>query len=173
MAKKQRTMRRQVAKKRQRAGPRNPTRARGVTPTMATTARSQARFLRSFAQTGNVSQSCRAARIGRRTVYDWLTDAEGPFKRLYEEALQDAVDALEAEARRRAVEGTVKPVYQGGEEVGAIREYSDTLLVLLLKGRRPDVFSDRMQHTGKDGQPIAHEHHVMTWMGEGNGPADH
>ena len=49
---------------------------------------------------------------------------------------------MELEARRRAVKGTDKPVFQRGEQVGTIREYSDTLLMFLLKANKPEKFRD-------------------------------
>jgi hypothetical protein len=49
---------------------------------------------------------------------------------------------VEDEAHRRAVEGyNPRPVYHKGEKVGEIREYSDSLLALLLKSRRPEVYA--------------------------------
>lgn len=91
--------------------------------------------------------------VGRRTVYQWLK-ADDKFRQLYDDAHDDAVDDLEAEARRRAVDGVLTPVYQGGVQVGVIREYSDALLSLLLRGKRPEVFRERVEHTGRDGRPI-------------------
>ncbi len=76
------------------------------------------------------------------------------FKQLHEEAKDEAFDALEGEAHRRAVVGVLKPVYQGGQRVGAIREYSDTLLIILLKAGRPEKFRDRFEHVGRGGGPI-------------------
>jgi hypothetical protein len=37
----------------------------------------------------------------------------------------------------RAVEGVERPVFQRGQQVGTIREYSDRLLMFMLKARRP------------------------------------
>ena len=56
---------------------------------------------------------------------------------------------MEAEARRRGVEGTLKPVFYKGEECGQVREYSDTLLIFLLKAHDPK-YRDRQQveHSG-------------------------
>lgn len=51
---------------------------------------------------------------------------------------------MEDEAFRRAVNGTEKPVYQGKELVGHVREYSDTLMIFMLKARRPEKFKDRV-----------------------------
>jgi hypothetical protein len=54
----------------------------------------------------------------------------------------EGVDRLEDEAHRRAVEGyNPRPVYHKGKKVGEIREYSDSLLALLLKSRRPEVYA--------------------------------
>jgi hypothetical protein len=50
---------------------------------------------------------------------------------------------LEDEAVRRAYEGVEKPVCQMGKEVGVIREYSDTMLIFLLKGLRPAKYRER------------------------------
>jgi hypothetical protein len=41
---------------------------------------------------------------------------------------------LEAEARRRAVQGWDEPVFHQGRKVGTIRKYSDRMLEILLKG---------------------------------------
>lgn len=137
-------------------------RARSTTVRVPNPARQQARtakaklaFIRLFAVTGNVLRSCQAAKMGRRTVYDWLAEDDA-FKALYDIAHDEALDALEEEARRRAVVGVLEPVYQGGAKVGSIRKYSDTLLITLLKGKRPETFRERFEHTGKDGAPIEH-----------------
>ena len=66
------------------------------------------------------------------------------------EAREEACDALEAEARRRAVEGVRKPVYYRGEIVGTVKEYSDTLLIFLMKGAMPEKYREnvKIEHTG-------------------------
>ena len=53
------------------------------------------------------------------------------------------MDELEAEARRRAVQGVRQPVFHQGKVVGHIRKYSDLLLIFLLKHRRPEIFADK------------------------------
>jgi hypothetical protein len=47
---------------------------------------------------------------------------------------------MEDEARRRAVEGFLRPVYQGGKHVGDEQVYSDRLMEFLLRARRPTVY---------------------------------
>ena len=79
------------------------------------------------------------AGIDRGTHYDWLKADKAAF-----EAVQDqAAQALEDEAVRRAYEGAERPVYQGGKKVGVVQEYSDTLLIFLLKGLRPAKYRER------------------------------
>lgn len=44
---------------------------------------------------------------------------------------------LEAEARRRGVEGVEEPILFQSKVVTTVRKYSDVLLIFLLKGLRP------------------------------------
>jgi hypothetical protein len=94
--------------------------------------------------TGNVSGAARAVGIGRGTAYRWKKDL-AEFAVIWDEAIDEAVDNLEAEAWRRATEGVAKPVYQQGQLVGHIQQYSDTLLIFLLKGHKPERYKDRAQ----------------------------
>lgn len=108
------------------------------------------RFLQHLALSSNVSESSRVAGIDRTTAYDWRSTDE-VFKAAWEDALEQATDILEAEARRRAVEGEEEYVVSGGRvvmhpETGqplTQRKRSDALTVLLLKAHRPDRFKDR------------------------------
>ena len=63
------------------------------------------------------------------------------FAAAWDEAEEKAADVLEAEARRRAVLGVPKPLGKvvrddDGQPI-AIRRYSDTLLLALLRAHRP------------------------------------
>lgn len=111
-------------------------------------------FLDELRKTGNVSDACRAAGVGRRTVYD-RRDRDAQFRSDWEASMEVAADALEAEAWRRAVRGIEEPVSYKGVECGRIRRYSDVLLIFLMKATRPDRYADRRQLTGKDGGAIA------------------
>lgn len=117
------------------------------------TQREKAKFLRHFAENGNISAACRELNIGRRTVYNWLGDDE-EFRQLYEDAIETSTDVLEEEAWRRAVHGVSRPVFQGGKKVGSEQQYSDMLMALLLKGRRPAVYRERLEHSGPGGEPL-------------------
>lgn len=117
-----------------------------------------ATFLETFAATGNVKESAAAAGVGRRTVYDRRSN-DATFAAAWDDAEQESHDRLEREAFRRAAEGVEKPVFQGGKLVGTVCEYSDTLLIFLLKARRPEKYRDnhRVELTGRDGGPVVTE----------------
>ena len=112
-------------------------------------------FLQALRDQGIVRLACEAAHMPRRTVYDHRERDEA-FRTAWDEALEEACDLLEAEARRRSVEGIDKPVYHQGVRVDTIRQYSDTLLIFLMKGARPHKYRDYYVHevTGKDGGPV-------------------
>lgn len=101
---------------------------------------------------GNIARACRAASVARSTVYDHKKKDE-EFSRKWNEAVEQGVDELEQEARRRAFKGTLKPVFYKGAKVGTVREYSDTLMIFLLKGNRPEKYKERheIEHGGEVG----------------------
>ena len=91
----------------------------------------------------------------RQTVYDWRA-ADSDFAAAWDDALDQAADTMEREAFRRAVEGVEETVYgrvdrYSDGEIGKVRKYSDTLLIFLLKGARPEKYRERQQveHTGR------------------------
>lgn len=129
---------------------------RNLTPEQK--AEAQAKFLQTFEQTANITVSAKAAHVSRTTVYHWL-EHNGPFALSYHQAEAVANDVLEAEAYRRAVQGVEKKrtIYYKGDPVGeeTVREYSDVLLIFLMKARMPDKYRETkvLQHTGADGRP--------------------
>ena len=83
----------------------------------------QRAFLAALEQTGSVTESAPAAKIGRITAYD-TRRADPAFAALWDQALDIAADTLEDEARKRAFAG------------------SDVLLMFLLKGIRPQKWRE-------------------------------
>lgn len=122
-------------------------------------------FLAALAATGNVSDAARQSGVGRRTAYD-RRDAEPDFKAAWADALDAACDALELEARRRALQGVTRPVFGSGGagvgtvQVGEVQEYSDTLMIFLLKAHRPERFNPPrdVKHSGDPANPVRHHH---------------
>jgi hypothetical protein len=112
-------------------------------------------FLAAYCEVGNVSEAAKIAGVNRLAHYDWLQRDER-YAELFEQAHEIACDHLESEARRRAIEGVEEPVFYHGEVCGTIRRYSDTLLIFLLKGARPEKFRDNatIRHTGPAGGAI-------------------
>jgi hypothetical protein len=106
------------------ATPRNPT------PEKRRPAVWEAGFLRALARRGVVSDACRAARVDRTTAYDARRN-HPDFAAAWAAALEEAMDALELEAVRRATR-RARP--------------SDTLLIFLLKGGRPQKYRERIDH---------------------------
>lgn len=115
-------------------------------------------FLEKLREGLSVTAACSAADIGRSTVYEWRQRDE-EFEVAWHDAIEAGTDAFEDEARRRAVDGTLRPVFQSGAEVGQVREYSDRLLELMLKARRPQVYRERVDvsHSGQIARPSAEE----------------
>lgn len=107
--------------------------------------RAREKFLHTLSRGLSVTAACEAAKLARSTVYAWR-DTEPEFAAAWEAALESGTDLLEDEARRRAYAGTDRPVFYEGQQCGAIREYSDTLMALLLKARRPLVYRERIDH---------------------------
>ena len=113
------------------------------------------KFLDALAQTCNITRACEISGIGRASIYEWRNENQD-FAKGWKSALDMGADMLEDEAVRRAKDGVEKPIYQGGKLVGHVQEYSDTLLIFLLKGARPEKYRDRVQQelSGPGGQTI-------------------
>lgn len=110
-------------------------------------------FLEAFATTGIIGAAAEAAGIHRSTHYDWL-DTDPDYATEFHHAELAAAEALETEARRRAVDGVDEPVFYEGQVVGTKRRYSDTLLIFMMKGAMPHKYRERFEHSGPDGGPI-------------------
>jgi hypothetical protein len=105
------------------------------------TPRREGLFLDVLRSTGNISAAARAAGVNRKaaTTHKKLSS---PFSDLWDNALEESLDALEGELRRRALEGTSKPVYYAGKECGSTVNFNDNLGMFLLKSRRSQVYGE-------------------------------
>lgn len=129
-------------------------------------------FLAAYGITGNISTATEASGVVRQTHYDWL-ESDPDYQIAFAEAQKQSVEMLEAEARRRAVEGVRKLKFHQGSMVmvptgkmvkvqekndhGEIfeseqpemvpyveHEYSDVLLIVLLKAHAPQKYRDNL-----------------------------
>lgn len=145
----------------------------------------QSAFLEAFARMGCVSYACEAAGIGRTCYYRWREESEA-FRAAAEIAKEQAIDALEREARRRALDGVRRLKFDRGQVVMipcepgdpdgqkvadadpdrgtpeqwakpyVEHEYSDRLLEFILKAARPEKYRERVE-TKVSGK-VEHEH---------------
>ena len=117
--------------------------------TLRTPQRARDAFMAALDRGMTVSGACKAASMGRSTAYG-LRATDEAFAKAWNEAIDTGTDVLEDEAFRRACEGVVEPIISGGRQVldgegkpMTLRRYSDSLMVTLLKARRPERFRER------------------------------
>jgi hypothetical protein len=83
----------------------------------------RAAFLNALRNSCNVLYACRAAGIGRTTVYDHRAK-DAAFAQAWDTAKVEAVELLELEARDRAM------------------KKSDLLMIFLLKAHKPEMYRE-------------------------------
>ncbi len=101
----------------------------------------KAKFLASLAATSNVSASARACRMSESAVYR-LRQRSPEFRAEWQAALREGYARLELMMLERAMHGTQKPVFHGGQQVGVVTEYSDRQAMTLLTLHRTAVMGD-------------------------------
>jgi len=137
-------------------------------------------YLNALRELPVIKHACEAAGVDRSTAWR-AREADPEFADAEREAMEEGIDKAEAEAFRRGVVGFEEPVVDKGrlayryeryvDPEGAehyrpmlgdngqpipltIRKHSDTMLVLVLKGRRKKVYADRTELTGAEGAPV-------------------
>lgn len=118
------------------------------------TPHTRARFLETLRATANVTKSAAAINVSRNAVYV-LRAADEAFAAEWDDAVEEATDTLETEARRRALDGWDEPVFWQGEICGVVRKYSDRLLETMLRANRAKYRASSVEVTGANGGPIA------------------
>lgn len=117
-------------------------------------------FLTAFADGLTVTAACQAAGVGRTTVYDERQRNES-FASGWDDIEERTTENMEREAYRRAVDGWAerKIFDDKGREIGEVQKYSDTLLIFMLKARRPGTYRENYRHelVGAGGGPVAVE----------------
>lgn len=102
-------------------------------------------FLLAYCQLGSRSRAARAVSLSPTMTWVWRHE-DDQFAAAYMRAQEIASELMEDEMFRRASEGVLEPVWQGGRLVGSIRRYSDTLLIFGLKGAMPDKYRENVKH---------------------------
>lgn len=123
------------------------TRGRGAALTRKQVARAKHAFLENYAQWANITLACETSGVSRSSFYRWQ-EHDPEFAAGFNQASEAATERLEREAWRRATQGTPyrRTSYWHGEPVGTDEkiEYSDQLMMLLLRARRPDLYRDKL-----------------------------
>lgn len=111
-------------------------------------------FFKALSLYPNVSRASKTAGYNRERVYVWRKQDQKFYDR-WDEAWNLAIEAMEEELMRRALEGVEEPVFQGGEEVGTKQKFSDTLGIFMMKGARPKKYREHQvhEHTAPGGGP--------------------
>ena len=99
-------------------------------------------FLAELALDGNVTRAAKAVGVDRSNAYQRRL-RNPTFAQRWDDAVESFADAVEAEAYRRAVTGTTKGIWWQGARVGEEQQWSDALLLALLKAKRPREYGDR------------------------------
>lgn len=108
------------------------------------TPRRRETVLQALTQGYSYQTAANRAGISRRMIFLWR-EKDKAFDAACIEAHQSGIDLMEDEALRRAVVGVNEPVYQGGMLVGHVTKYSDKLLEMNLKARRPEKYRENYE----------------------------
>ena len=117
----------------------------------------QGAFLAAFAIHGTITTAAKQIGHDRDIHYRWLRE-DPTYEERFLAANEQFADTLVAEAVRRARDGYERYVVSAGRLVTdkegvplTERQYSDTLLALLLKAHRRELYGDRtaVEHSGE------------------------
>lgn len=107
-------------------------------------------FLEVMAKTGVATIAANVAGISRVAAYQHRNDDE-KFAADWDDALEQAVDLVEAGAFKSATYGDVEDVYHQGIKCGERVKYSDRMREMILRGRRAPIYGAKAQIEIKGG----------------------
>ncbi len=99
-------------------------------------------FLDVLAQTGRVAEASRACGYTDTATLQKFRRNDEDFAEAWDYALEAAAHVLEDEAIRRATEGVLEPVFYKGQVAGYKTNYSDPLLMFILRGLKPGTYRE-------------------------------
>lgn len=118
-------------------------------------------FLAAVAEIGTIKKAAEASGCDRHYHAKWLRE-DPEYRDRFIDAMDQAADRMEEEAIRRAVDGVRVYKFHNGKPIIDPRtgqQYfedvrSDTLLMFLLNGARPEKYKYRQELTGPNGGPL-------------------
>ncbi len=125
----------------------------------------QRRFLKCFEACASITQAARWAKTVRQMHYDWM-EADPEYAAAFRLAEPRANRTLEDEAVRRAHQGIKKAIRYKGKIIAYDREYSDTLLLALIRAGNPEKYRERFdnRHSGPNGEKLLDLDSVRAFM---------
>jgi hypothetical protein len=105
-----------------------------------------ARFLMNLSTCANPTDAAKEAGLTRPAVYKMRRE-DAAFSAAWDDAEALGWDGFEDKAKRRAVDGYDRGVYNRGVKVGTEKVYSDLLTMFFLKAARPDRYRDNASLT--------------------------
>lgn len=99
-------------------------------------------FLRAYAETGNVSKSCRIANVDPKLFYRTRRD-DDEFAEAFQIAHRAATDKVLEAAWQMGVEGEREPIVWQGEIVGYVKRRTWNATKFLLETYDPGTYSQR------------------------------
>ena len=98
----------------------------------------QAAFLRALSASHSVSVAAKSVSMSRQSAYRLRSRLKGEaFDLAWEVAFHHSYDVLAHAALDRAINGTERPIYFQGEQVGSYRKYDERLTVAMLNRLTP------------------------------------
>lgn len=130
----------------------------------AKTVAQQSEFLEHYSSLGVITAAAKLTGISRTYHYRWMSDEEKwpEYPERFLDAYEMATDRLEAAAVQRAIGWNEDIVGRDGKVTGSRHVYSDRMMELLLKARRPQIYRERFELTG-DVAP-AQSYHVHLYI---------
>ena len=89
--------------------------------------------------TNSALLSARYATVARASVYAHR-EQDPEFAKMWDEAVEQALDLLHSRVFQRCIEGDLEPIMYMGVPVGWMRKFSDKLQIEMLRAWRPDRF---------------------------------
>lgn len=138
---------------------RQPRSSKRLPPTPENVEKRQAIFLAAYAECGTIRTATAMSGVARSMHWEWLANSPG-YAEKFEAAKAESVEMLEDEARRRAHDGIRKRKFhprskRAYDEI----EYSDVLLIVLLKANAPEKYRERFD--SQVNATVAHSGQVM------------
>ncbi len=112
------------------------------------------KLLQAYAETCNILEACRRAKVHRSTHYRWLQKYPR-YAAAFEKRKLAGAEYLESVAVVRAAKGYLEPVLYQGQVATHVRRFSDGLMMFLLRGMMPEKYGvQRQEISGPQGTPV-------------------